>query len=271
MFKRLYFYFWVSPDFKTNIAVKTHAHCLKHYIDFFDDLNFIVSLDNKYDTVKINEAIGWIDNIVDNKTYNIDIIDNNPDFGECSMLFNKIIPKIIKKDDDLCFFSHGKGTTNVSNQFLNKESVLRWVISMYYYSFENFDAFLKENIDWCLCGPLKTKFHNTNLPHTTIKNHQFNYPGAFYWINTKNILNNLYIPINKLTDHVNRFFAEDFPFFLMENKIFDSMGGKYTINTQCDLYHLESEKWKKYLENYGNAQECFDFQNDILNKINYIK
>lgn len=275
MKKCLFFYLYISNDFESNISTRLHKLLLSKYINLFDEANFVVAIDDYADLNKIKLGFKFINSVTTNYTKKITtrITINDKSICEVKMLLEDVFPVLMAKEsnnnDEAIFFAHNKGLTNVTNQFLNVESVLRWIICLYYYSFEFLEELdVKFKNGQALFGPLKTKFHNKFLPHTDISNHEFNYPGAFYWINKNEVLNNLSFEIPVILNRINRFLAEDFPFFVNENSV-DGHNNYHTINTVADLYHTDSFAWKKYLENYEQSDDfsCYEFQNLILDKL----
>lgn len=264
MKKKLYFYLWISPDFLENPAVKIHQYCLKKYVDVFDELNFVAAIDDKFDDKTIETAHKWISSIVGQREYNLDVIDNTTP-RECNMLFTKILPKIVNNDKDLCFVAHSKGITDVNMTSRNKWSALRWVIAMYFYNFSypnEITEFYNEN-QYSMYGSLLTHFNkglNSKLPSL----HGNFYIGNFYWLKpwcfNENALFDTIFPRTE----THRYLAENIPLYVNENSLTGPNDGIITENTIADLYYLEKDKWPAYLENYGDSEKCFDFQNEVL-------
>lgn len=265
MNKILYFYFWVSPDFDNNISVKTHSYCLKKYIWAFDECNFIVALDDVLDIKSMRKAILWINSIVCEKKHNIRFVKNSK-IRESVVVLEDILPKIIQKSSDLVFIGHMKGVTNVSDGIRNKYSVLRWIISMYWYNFEylnEVDSKLRQETGNVMYGALQTHFKRHQNPEDSIIGHGIIYIGGFYWLQPHNFqescIYNELIP----KEGVGRYFNESLSKCLIQDCL-KSHNDICTENTIADLYYLEKEKWLAYLENYGDAEKCFEFQNEVL-------
>lgn len=263
MKKILYFYIYVSSDFNENIAVKIHEYCLRKYINVFDDLNFIAAIDNKFDISKIKLVHKWIQSFVSGREYNLDIIENKPPM-EGNVLFQKILPKIVNNSKDLCFISHVKGISDVNMTFRNKWSVLRWIISMYYYCLDNMsdiDEF-SNNQTYSMYGMHLTHFKN--YPNTKLTTHGTIYCGTFYWLKPdvyhKNTLYNSVYP----QEETHRFLSENMPLYVKKESLYGPNKGNIVENTIADLYFLPKERWIAYLKNYENAEKCFEFQNKVL-------
>jgi hypothetical protein len=267
MNKILYFYFWVSNDFEDNIAVKTHKYCLKKYIGVFDECNFVVALDDVLDVKSMEKAITWIDSVMCGKKYNVRFIKNT-EIRESVVVLEDILPKIIQKSSDLVFVAHMKGVTNVTDGVRNKYSVLRWIISMYWYNFEYLGEVvynLNHETGGAMYGALLTHFKNHLNPENSIVSHGAIYLGGFYWLQPYNYPKYCIYNCDELIpkDGISRYFNES----LCKCIVFEylkSHNNVCTENTIADLYYLEKEKWPAYLENYGDAEKCFDFQNEVL-------
>ena len=259
--KRLYFYLWVSPDFEENAAVRVHEICLKRYIHLFDDVNFVVATDKYPYTDDLKRAISWINGICGEIPYRVRHVDNIT-IRESRMVFEDILPIIEQKSKDLVFIAHSKAITDVGMSGRNKYSVLRWVISMYYYNLE--DKYIKEmesifeKGDREMYGSLLTYF--PNFPNETITSHNCIYIGNFYWIYPWAIKTISDFEIPKVYD---RFLSENLPLYMN----FARLSGPNNIVTNCnvaDLYHLSKEWWPQYLSYYGDADILYERQNEVI-------
>ena len=260
MKKKLLFYLWVSPDFETNPAVKIHKCCLKKYIHVFDELNFIVALDNILDSSNISLAITYLNDICGGREYNLRIVDNIK-IRESRVILEDVLPMIYKQDDDLVFMAHSKAITDVNMKTRNPYAALRWVISMYWYNFEYIEELEKKVMDGCsMFGSLQTHFKI--FDPSFMLSHNVVYIGNFYWMNPKNMYKNIMFKgIVPMT--YNRFLAENLPQLFNLDSL-ASHNNIITENTVGDLYQMDKEKWLQYLHNYGDADKVFEFQNKIL-------
>lgn len=261
MKKKLYFYIWVSPDFERNIAVLTHKACLKRYIGVFDEINFIAAVDD-YPSIDgdLLKAIAFIKDVCGDREYNLMMVKNDPTTGEFHPFCQTILPLIAKGDDEMAFYGHIKGISDVNLPFRNAYSVLRWVISMYYYSIEYSHEAEEKLQHGAMYGPLLTNFPNRE---ENLRYHDKLYIGSFYWLNPKNVKNFMVGNTSELTD---RFCAENLPQIVDEHSLF-SHNGMITENTVADLYHLRKENWPRYLSYYGDSDILYKIQNEIITEI----
>lgn len=262
MNKILYFYFWVSTDFDDNIAVKTHGYCLKKYIGVFDECNFIVALDNMLDMKSIKKAIAWIDSVVCGKKYNVRFTKNT-ELRESVIVLEDFLPKMITNQDEIIFMAHMKGITNVNQHFRNKISVLRWIISMYWYSLEYTDDinnFASSN-KYVMYGPLLTNFSSRerygNLGHNKM------YIGGFYWLKPKDFLKNCLYDEKIPQNRIGRFLGENLTMCLNDETLL-SHNNICTVGEKYDLYKDYNKKWLELLSELGDGDNVFNFQNKVL-------
>ena len=258
MKKKLYFYIWVSPDFEQNIAVLTHKICLKRYIGVFDEVNFVVATDD-YPSIDgdLLKGISFIKDVCGDMEYNLMIVKNDKHFGELESFRELILPLISKDKDEMVFHGHVKGVNDVTIPYRNVNSVLRWIISMYYYSLEYTEEAENKLIDGAMYGSLLTKFPKRD---GNLKYHDKLYIGSFYWFNPKNVKKYMVGNIDELAD---RFCVENLSQIVDEHKLF-SHNDLITENTIADLYNLKKEQWQTYLSYYGDSGALYEIQNDII-------
>lgn len=265
MKRKLYFYIWASPDFERNIAVLTHKACLKRYIGVFDEINFIAAVDD-YPSIDgdLLKAIAFIKDVCGDREYNLTMVKNDPNTGEFHPFCQTILPLIAKGDDEMVFYGHIKGISDVNMPFRNAYSVLRWSISMYYYSLEHIaDAEEKLKNGYSAYGSLLTHFEIN--PGVALQNHNKFYLGTFYWINPRYAHDNLYY--NSVPNEFKtRFLSENFPMLLKEESL-ASYNMVCTENTVADLYFLRKENWPRYLSYYGDSDILYKIQNEIITEI----
>lgn len=257
--KKLIFYLWVSKDFETNEAVQIHKILLKKYLNIFDELNFVAAIDDTPNYTDIRRCINWLNDICGERKYNLRVVDNIK-IRESRVILEDIIPAIEQSSDDFIFMAHSKGITDVNMGFRNKESILRWVISMYWYNLEYVDeaiGYLKSGKG--MYGSLLTKSTPNGEGR---KLHRLRYIGSFYWINPNELKKSVgeieYVP--KGTD---RFLAENLPLYFPKDVL--SSHNMIEVNSKsADLYYAKEETWKKYLVQFGDEEEALKFQNNIL-------
>lgn len=266
MKKICYFYIYVTDDFTNNIVVKLHEVLLRKYANIFDEFIFVLSINDIFDKKKIDYGIEFIKQLNINN-YKVYMVKNDKNSGEAVLLLNFVIPHIMLNkecgNNDYIFFGHLKGITDITKIGFNPKSILNWIASLYFYSFEYIDEMiLLFNSGAALYGPLKTKFYSTNLPHTKIKNHQFNYPGTFYWINSSKIIDNMCIKLTEFKQYINRFIAEDFPFFIKQECVVSHKNIHTVWLKNCDLYMSNDNIWYTYLKVYGDSDRVLSIINE---------
>lgn len=262
MTKSLYFYFYVTNDFTTNKAVAIHKICLQKYINVFDELNFIVALDNLLDFDKQKNAIEWIAEVVGYRKYKIRFTSNT-NLRESIVVLEDFLPKMFNYTDEIVFMSHMKGVTNVNDGRMNKFSVLRWIISMYWFSLEYIDDIndFMLTTKHTMYGPLLTHFNRR--ADSVIQNHNNIYIGGFYWLKPQNFLNN-YLYDEKIPQkQVGRYFNENLPMCLNS----DTLSSHNNVCVEGEKYRLyddNNDKWCEFLSELGDVNDVFEFQNKIL-------
>ena len=260
--KKLYFYFWVSPDFEENIAVRVHEICLKRYLDKFDELNFIVAVDD-YPNIGGDEmrAVRWLNGICGDRPYNMRLTDNIK-IRESRVILEDLVPMIIKRDTDSIFLAHSKAITDVHMTTRNKYSVLRWVISLYYYSLEYEEEAMEKLNSAAMFGSLLTHWNHRN--DANIKTHDCFYMGNFYWVNPSNIAAINRSDFERLK--VSRFLHENFP-FLIKRELLTSHNNICEENYIADMYQMRKDEWPRYLDYYGDSDMLFKIQNEIIAEV----
>lgn len=260
--KKLYYYLWVSPDFETNVAVKIHAAFLSVYKRVFDELHFIVAVDD-YPSIggDVDRAIIWLNSICEGRPYSIRVVDNAK-IRESRVILEDLIPMIEKRDNSMVFFAHSKAITDVKMQGRSIESALRWVISMYYYSLGFVDEAESRLQSRAMFGSMLT--HWGNEPFIPQNTHKFFYAGNFYWVKPCNIkiTNKEFFEKEKGS----RFLHEEFPFLIDAEKL-SSHNNIFVESIAGNLYNMNEEQWRKYLSYYGNEDEVINLQNRVINAV----
>ena len=153
MKKRLVFSFYASEDFEDNIANKFHFKCLERYSNVFNEVIvcIIVSdVENKELVYKVRNYFLRIFNCsIAFKTY------ENTALNE-SLVFENEISDRLKSLDGLTFFAHNKGAGNINNWICDKNSILRWILGMYYLNLEPI-----YDVEQCLCHNFSGMFYGS--------------------------------------------------------------------------------------------------------------
>lgn len=277
--KRLVFHFYVKEGWKTFITNRIHLECLKYYSYIFNEVIFVISVDDITD----NELIRDIElNILDlNFTPNISfkIVENN--YLRDSQTFYDYIATKLDTYDGLTFFAHNKGTTNLNSYEL--ENVINWITSMYFLSLEYVDEAVYSLTDGrelsygSLLNEIKPydievteegiaprkKFAEKN--NVFLGEHKYLYMGTFFWVNGLSIYEYMRkndIDLPKLTD---RWYAENFCANLFNLDFAFSHKGRFSKNylqegaeiIEMVLHATVEEEYNQFLE----------FKNKIISSI----
>ena len=174
--RRLVFHFYVPQDYETNIAIKFHKECLKRYANVFDKAVFYVSVDEA--TKKYSQDVKeFILNLKEWEDVRIRVIQNDM-LREARTFKTEIIDKLDTFNDEIIFFGHTKGASNVANFPDHAEHFLKWIHSLYFYSLE----FMPE-VEKKLLSAYQGRWRSLFGPLMSIcaDGHPV-YPGAFFWI-----------------------------------------------------------------------------------------
>lgn len=201
---KLIFHAYMFNNFMENIAWKTHIACLQHYINIFDEVLFIFAEDKDF-TQKVDEY-QLIDTLI--KNYNKKITfkwAKNTPFREASTFYQEVVENMYK-EENCVFFMHSKGVTNVKDDKCNEESIINWIIGMYFYSLnfpKDIEGLMFANEKYALGSILLVSDECRN------KNHFANIGGNL-WLNVPFFyqkIKNENINISSLT---NRWYVENF-------------------------------------------------------------
>lgn len=248
MRKRLVFYFYLTDELIDSKVYSIHLNCIKHYSDIFDEMIFVLSVDDveKSEIVKrfehkIITLIGPACDI----TFDI---HHNDEFRESSAFKKHVVEKL--SDGVLTFFAHGKGITNLEKY--DETEIYKWILGMYYYNLNyidevEFDLLQKKYMSY-------GSFLTSNEHDTSTKYHWF-YIGTFFWVNNLKIKS--YIDFNgvEIPEMADRFYDEEFL-----SNIYDcwpkrnaaSHENKFLVNA-VDFYHFTSN----YIEMLYGKEDGF--------------
>lgn len=281
MKKRLIFSFYATEDFENNIANKFHFKCLEHYSNVFSEVVvcIIVNDTNNHELIcKVrNRFLHIFKCNIAFKTYENSVLNE-------SIVFEGEISNKLALLDGLTFFAHNKGVGNMDNEICDKNSILRWILGMYYLNLEDLS-----DVEDCLCRGLKGLFYGAYLTsHEGIQNkaHMW-YAGTFYWLNAQKIhryceAKDIVIP--KATD---RFFDELFPGSICEwgegtelcsfnslviyNKnlyVNSYQSTMFLLGNKCSAFNEMFNTFKKDIYPYNYTVLTYNFGNyDIVHEI----
>lgn len=277
--RRLIFHFYIEDNWLEKVTNKIHLLCLKHYAHIFDDVIFVISVDdiNNYELIHSFEMavldLGFTPNI------SFKIVENT--YLREARTFYDLIAKKIEEYDGLTFFGHSKGTSNLKTYDISEVSL--WVLALYYFSLEYYEeaTLLLTDGRELSFGPLLNEINGMDIEITeegviprklfiektdmTLGEEKYLYMGTFFWLNGRSIYeymrkNNKEMPM--LTD---RWYAENFCANIFPIQFAFSHKGRFVknylqegseIDALINLVTTEEEK-----ENFN------EFKNNILSQL----
>ena len=106
MEKTLVYHVYLSDDIETNLAYKINAECLKYYITNFDNVKYVIVMDNLDDLELRLKGINYVSNIKFNG--NVDIVfRKNTELGEAATVRDYVVNT--NDNNEMIFFCHTKG------------------------------------------------------------------------------------------------------------------------------------------------------------------
>ena len=277
--KRLVFHFYIQEGWKEYITNKIHLKCLGCYSHIFDEVVFVISLDDTTNYELIRDLESTLLDLGFNPNISFNVVENN--YLRDSQTFYDFIATKLDKYDGLTFFAHNKGTTNLKDYEV--DNMVNWITSMYFLSLEYVDEAVYSLTDGrelsygSLLNEIKAyeikvtenevaprdKFAEKN--NVFLGKNKYLYMGTFFWINGLSIYeymrkNDIELP--KLTD---RWYAENFCANLFKMDFAFSHRGRYSKNylqegaeIECMVMHATvEEEYNQFLE----------FKNKIISSI----
>lgn len=176
MIKQLFYYFYID-SYEFYEVYKIHLECLKTYINVFDNVNIILSLDDINNNELINVWKEYIQSYLSILNINFIIIQNNPKHREGGYFYNQILCKS-ENIDGLIFWGHGKRDFD-----FNTINVYDWICTIHYLNSFNINKLEEilsdESNEYCISGALLEKY-NLSL-------NQLMYAGGMYWLYPKKL------------------------------------------------------------------------------------
>ena len=278
MKKTLIYHLYVCDDIETNVCYNIHKECLKIYSNVFDNVKFIISMDDLTDKILKQKAMDFINDIGYSCETDISIRQNTC-LCEVDTL-NREVLDFDNKNEEYIFFCHSKGVTNFRDNIYNGHnlySIYKWITVMYFYNL-NFIEELekhfigKQCVSEVMYGTLLLVSDNI---HRALSTSNLHFSGTFYWFN-KQFYKNLVLS-NRLFNFkaVNRQDAEMMPGYL-----FDYFGYGRGIKTHNDVsfiledfdgkfYSASEDEWDYIINALGDKESFNKFFNNINEKINF--
>lgn len=276
MDKTLVYHIYLCEDIDTNLAYKINAECLKHYMGNFDNVKFVIVMDDLNDMELRKKGIEYVTNIQSVGSMDI-IFRQNTDIGEAATVRDYVIKP---ETDDMIFFCHSKGIGAFKNEDTNKDSMINWMLVMHYYSLN----FINEVVD-CFHGrkgPIEAFYGALLMVLTDTEKYPVflpkqHYSGSFYWVN-KPFLSKIKSEYNYETYiFSNRYDAEFFPGYIFKNT---GWGKGLTSHNNVKLklegmlgvfYNMSNEQWDKLLDIIGEKEGFYKFKEEIMDKCDNLK
>lgn len=273
MQKTLIYHLYCDDDFETNYANFVHKRCLQHYIGLFDEVRFTIAVDDLSNDALIKKGIEWIFDLGHTGKKDIRIVENG-EYFEVGTFKSEILDSADKLDGAV-FFAHNKASTNMVKDGTVNESILKWVIGMYFYNLEFVDeveGFFtgKTRAPEVFYGAFLSYFtkERTSMVHAMPNNHSgLEYAGTFYWINMPKYRNSVKCGIIKTTEPDSRFFAEEFPGMFFERYAYGcgmtSHNDAIFDATEITFYNLSKRGWDYAISVLGDGDKFIEFINQI--------
>lgn len=257
--KRLIFYLYITEDFferKTNLIT---LECLRRYSYIFDQADFFLSIDDVDNYTLINKVENEILGLGFKKNLSF-TIHQNDSYRESAVIKEEIADKL-EDLEDLIFFGHGKGFTNLENY--DEDSMVHWLLGCYYMSLEFVDEGIKlitgmNTFSTFGSFPLvleKRSSEDDYLAQNELYlgriKYGWCYSGTFFWINPPKLYDHMQIFKQKPPKIFDRYYSEKF------------LGNVMSYASNATGYHLRYLYSGNNMYNDGVAEECIKF---ILNE-----
>lgn len=197
MKKRLVYFIYAkipSPD-----VYKIHYQCLKLYSNIFDEMQFVISVDNKdtnafeYYKKKILEIVSFKG---DTRKIEFAMVDNDPVNREFYEFKTYVIDQLPKLKDTYLFYAHGKGVSNEGYMRM----VNRWIYGMYYFNLNFIDDVIE-----------KFSYGYDSYGSMLLNEHGPLFSGTYLWFNCNNFHRNFNELVDKIVKiYTKRYLSERF-------------------------------------------------------------
>lgn len=255
MKKKLVFYFYIKDNNIESEIYRLHLYCLRHYAHVFDEMLFVLSLDDTNDIDLIRKWENVLMGLHTKGTISFEIMKNNT-FRETDAFKRHIADRL--GEDDLVFFGHGKGLTNMERY--DKDNIMKWVVGMYFYNLNFMDEVENELIanKYMSYGAFLSKCGNDDH----INKFRWFYCGTFMWINSKALYNFVKGNGIELPKYSDRYYDEEFL-----GNIYD-IWPQATASSHNHMYLLDAFKFYHETDNYisGLYNDRSDFD-EFYNKV----
>lgn len=279
--KRMVFHFYINSGWENSITNKIHLKCLELYGYIFDEIVFVINIDDVNDIETIKKFQLKMLDLGLTPRMSFKVVENH--YLRDSKTFYDEVVLNMDKYDGLTFFGHNKGLTNIN--IMDKEVVSRWITSMYYFSLEyiNEVIYLLTDGREMSYGPLLVNIDDKYLPQTldngddksvflersnvVLGKNKYFYMGTFFWLNTM-VLND-YISRNniELPKLCDRWYAENFCANVFPMGFAYSHNGIYVTNYINGGEDIDVLIRKITTEEEYNAYS--EFNNYVINNVEW--
>lgn len=258
--KRLVYHFYLSNDYCDNVANKVHFECLKYYASIFDEIVIVFACDDNLDSdLKEKASKYFLDILGCNGRITFKYVPNDI-MREAQTFYDEIVTKMDILDG-ITFFAHNKGYSNVMDNSINTQSILEWIIGMYFMSLDDIDDVSKCLIDY----PVPLFYGSYLMKDDAISNkyHAY-YAGTFFWIHTMKAYNIVtYKKGMKMPVLYDRRYAELFP-----GNIGERTENAYELYGPTDEYLFNVDMYNK---SYTATEFLLSQKPGLLEKYNKLK
>ena len=112
MRKILLYYLYITNDFFERITNLANIECLRKYSYIFDEARIILSIDD----TKNFQLINKVEHLFLDMGFNGNVsftVHKNDEYRESRIVKSEIADKLREYGEDLVFFAHGKGYSNL--------------------------------------------------------------------------------------------------------------------------------------------------------------
>ena len=257
--KRLIFYLYITEDFferKTNLVT---MECLRRYSKIFDCADFYLSIDDVHNY----ELINRVENIIINLGFDKDIsfkIHQNNEYRESAIVKSEIVDKLDTRDE-VIFFGHGKGFTNLETY--EENSMIHWLLGCYYLSLEFADEamhLITGMNTFSAYGSFPLLLEKRSMEDDYLAQNELYlgrikygwcYSGTFFWLNVPKLYDHMQIFKQNPPKIFDRYYSEKF------------LGNVMSYNSNATGHNLRFLFSGNNMYNDGVAEECIKF---VLNE-----
>lgn len=261
--RNLVYHLWIPENMSENYKhiMSIHFECLRHFMDVFTDITFVLAYDKKNDNlIKSFQRRLFGDGFVGNIAFKT--VENTPFLKDGKTYYDEVLSKMDNLDG-ITFFAHSKGVTNLDNTSVRKENVEKWITFMYWMNLHY--ATYASSI---LLRPHTISYGTFKFNADNFTRNNWAYLGGFSWINTKKLYDYLggRKPKNVDLGMSELYIGDVIPSNPDYSFTMGMMSFRYDNDPKC-LYNGEiDDVIKILLPNEEKRNEYYAFHNEILEK-----